>query len=147
MTQISRHERAVQAVLFDYDDTLATWAQPEAHLATQGAAATAATLRAAGLDLPDDFELQWLKALEFAASKSVQEQDEHTADDTLAFLVQFYGYVSLERKLVRQAVDAYFAPFIEARILLPGAQEMLSALHANGYHLALLHISDTTRPT
>ncbi len=138
MTQTSRHERAVQAVLFDFDDTLATLAQPQADLAVQGAAATAATLRAAGLDLPDDFELQWLKALEFAASKSVQEQDEHTADDTLAFLVQFYGYVSLERKLVRQAVDAYFAPFIEASIPLPGVMETLAALHAAGYHLGIV---------
>lgn len=138
MTQLPQRERAVQAVLFDFDQTVATLAQPEAELAAAGAAATAAVLRAAGLDLPDDFEMQWLKALEFAASKSVQEQDEHTADDTLAFLVQFYGYVSLERKLVRQAVDAYFAPFIAASALLPGAHETLTALHAAGYRLGIV---------
>mgnify|MGYP002682587702 CR=1 FL=1 len=138
MTHIPHHERSVQAILFDFDETLATLAQPAADLAVAGANAAAAVLRGAGLDLPDDFEVQWLKALEFAASKSVQEQDEHTADDTLAFLVQFYGYVALDRKLVRQAVDAHFAPFIEASILLPGAHETLTALHADGYYLGIV---------
>ena len=138
MTHIPHHERSVQAILFDFDETLATLAQPAADLAVAGANAAAAVLRGAGLDLPDDFEVQWLKALEFAASKSVQEQDEHTADDTLAFLVQFYGYVALDRKLVRQAVDAHFAPFIEASILLPGAHETLAALHADGYYLGIV---------
>lgn len=138
MTHIPHHERSVQAILFDFDETLATLAQPAADLAVAGANAAAAVLRGAGLDLPDDFEMQWLKALEFAASKSVQEQDEHTADDTLAFLVQFYGYVALDRKLVRQAVDAHFAPLIEASVLLPGAFETLAALHADGYHLGIV---------
>ncbi len=138
MTSIPFHERGIQAILFDFDDTLATLTQPEAELAAAGANAAAAVLRGAGLDLPGDFELQWLKALEFAASKSVQEQDEHTADDTLAFLAQFYGYVALDRKLVRQAVDAHFAPFIEASVLLPGAYETLAALYADGYHLGIV---------
>lgn len=135
MTQTSRHERVVQAVLFDFDDTLATLAQPQADLAVQGVAATAATLRAAWvLDLPDDFELQWLKALEFAASKSVQEQDEHTADQ----------HPGLPRPILTATCRSnanlcarLWTP-ISRRLSKPASRcraEALVALHAAGYHL------------
>jgi FMN phosphatase YigB (HAD superfamily) len=102
-------------------------------------------LRQAGLELPDDFASQWLKALDFAATKSAREQEEHTADDTLAFLVQFYGYLAVDRKLVRQAVDAHYAPLVAAVVALPGAVAAMRALQQAGFRLAVVANSNCDR--
>lgn len=138
LTLIPRHERSIQAILFDFEDTLASFAHPLSILADEGAQAATTVLRQAGLELPDDFASQWLKALDFAATKSAREQEEHTADDTLAFLVQFYGYLAVDRKLVRQAVDAHYAPLVAAVTALPGAIASLQTLHQAGFLLGVV---------
>lgn len=142
---IPLHERSIQAILFDFEDTLVSFARPLRMLADEGAQAATAVLRQAGLDLPDDFAEQWLKALEFAATKSAREQEEHTADDTLAFLVQFYGYREVDRKLVRQAVDAHYAPAVAAVTALPGVVTMAQTLHRAGFRLAVVANSNCDR--
>lgn len=142
---IPRHTRSIQAVLVDFEDTLAGFARPQHVLADEGAQAATAVLRQAGLELPDDFAGQWLKALDFAATKSAREQEEHTADDTLAFLVQFYGYLAVDRKLVRQAVDAHYAPLVAAVVALPGAVAAVQALQQAGFRLAVVANSNCDR--
>ncbi len=132
------HARSIQAVLFDFENTLVDFVRPWHDLADEGAEAATQHLRAAGLALPDDFASQWLKALEFAAAKSAREQEEHTADDTLAFLIQFYGYRDVDWKLVRQAVDAHLAPAVAAVRLLPGAMAVVQTLHAAGFRLGVV---------
>ncbi len=142
---IPLHERSIQAIVFDFEDTLVSFARPQPVLADEGALAATAVLRQAGLELPDDFASQWLKALEFAATKSTREQEEHTADDTLAFLVQFYGYREVDRKLIRQAVDAHYAPLVAAVAALPGAVAAAQRLHQAGFHLAVVANSNCDR--
>lgn len=139
------HERSIQAILCDFEDTLVGFVRPGPLLANEGAQAAARVLRTAGLELPDDFAGQWLKALAFAATKSAQEQEEHTADDTLAFLVQFYGYREVDRKLVLQAVDAHYAPAVAAVRALPGAAAATQALHAAGFRLGIVANSNCDR--
>ncbi len=131
-------ERAVQALLCAFDGALVTLTQPAAHLALCGAAALAQSLRAAGLRLPADCETLWLQALDLAAAKAAQAQQEQPADDTLAFLLQAHGVVGADPALLRRAVDAYFEPFSAASALQPGAAAALSALRAGGYRLGIV---------
>lgn len=142
---IPQHARSIQAILCDFEDTLVGFARPLHVLADEGAQAATAVLRQAGLELPDDFASQWLKALDFAATKSASEQEEHTADDTLAFLVQFYGYLAVDRKLVRHAVDAHYAPLVAAVVALPGAVAAVQALKQAGFRLAVVANSNCDR--
>ncbi len=133
-----KQRAAVQAVFFEMDGTLTTLQAPAQELAAAGAERMTRWLQAQGLTLPDDFATQWLAARRFAAEKARQEQEEHTADDTLAFLLQFHGYAGAARELVRQAVDEFFQPECAHRVLLPGAKETLQALRAHGYRLGII---------
>ncbi|MCS7220215.1 MAG: HAD family hydrolase [Anaerolineae bacterium] len=128
----------IQAVFFDFGDTLTTLQCSWQEVMTEGAVRMAQWLRVQGLSLPADFAEQWLAARRFAAQKARQEQEEHTADDTLAFLLQFHGHGKLGRDLIQQAVDVFFAPEREQRVLLPGARETLATLHERGYRLGVI---------
>lgn len=141
----AQQHAAVQAVFFDFGDTLTTLQRPWQEVMTEGAARMVRWLQAQGLSLPADFAEQWLAARHFAAQKARQEQEEHTADDTLAFLLQFYGHGKLSPSLVQQAVDVFFAPEREQRVLLPGARETLTALHDRGYRLGVISNATSDR--
>lgn len=125
-------------MLFDFEGTLADFIRPRHLLADEGAQAATAVLRAAGLALPDDFADQWRQALDLAAAKAAREQQEYSADDTLTFLIQYYGNSRASRKLVRQAVDAHYAPLVAAVTALPGALAVVQTLHQAGFHLAIV---------
>ena len=141
----TQQHAAVQAVFFDFGDTLTTLQCPWQEVMDEGAARMARWLQAQGLSLPTDFAEQWLAARHFAAQKARQEQEEHTADDTLAFLLQLYGYGKLNRGLIQQAVDIFFAPECERRVLLPDARETLATLHSQGYRLGVISNATSDR--
>jgi FMN phosphatase YigB (HAD superfamily) len=132
--------RLVQGVIFDFDDTLASLTQPLDELLKAGAQAAEAYLQHAGLELPAEFWPNIIEARRFAEEKSEEEQEEHLADDALSFLLQFFGYPAskLERAILHQAVDLFYAPEMTAWRLQPGALESLQRLQAAGYKLALL---------
>lgn len=132
--------RLVQGVIFDFDDTLAHLAQPLAALMEAGAQAAEAYMRASGMELPPDFALNIVEARRFAEEKSLEEQEEHLADDALSFLLQFYGYpVSrMDPKVLKQAVEIFYAPEMSAWRLAPGLKQVLQSLLDGGYKLALL---------
>ncbi len=132
--------RLVQGVIFDFDHTLARLAQPLAALLQTGAEAAEAYMRSTGMDLPPDFAPNIVEARRFAEEKSTEEKEEHLADDTLSFLLQFYGYPTsrMDPKVLKQAVDIFYAPEMTGWRLASGAKQMLESLRADGCKLALL---------
>lgn len=133
--------RLVQGVIFDFDDTLAYLPRPLDELMAEGARAAEAYMRSTGMDLlPADFWQQIIEARRFAQEKSDEEREEHIADDAMSFLLQFYGYPAsrMDLNVLRRAVDIFYAPEMSAWRLHSGALEMLKALHADKYKLAIL---------
>jgi FMN phosphatase YigB (HAD superfamily) len=135
-----RTPRLVQGIIFDFDDTLAELTRPLDELMAIGAQAADAYMRSTGMNLPDDFWPNIIEARRFAEEKSEQEMEEHIADDALSFLLQFFDYPAskLDRAVLTQAVDIFYAPEMTAWRLLPGSIETLQSLQAAGYRLALL---------
>jgi putative hydrolase of the HAD superfamily len=132
--------RLVQGIIFDFDDTLAHLAQPLAELMAAGAAAAEAYMRGAGMELPPDFAPNIVEARRFAEEKSLEEREEHLADDALSFLLQFYGYPAsrMDPDVLKRAVDIFYAPEMTAWRLAPNVKQALQALVADGFKLALL---------
>ncbi len=132
--------RLVRGVIFDFDYTLARPARPLDELMDEGARAADAYMRAAGMDLPEDFHTNIVEARRFAAEKSRDEQEEHIADDAMSFLLQFFGYPAsrMDPDVLRRAVDIFYAPEMSAWRLAAGAKETLAALQGAGYKLAVL---------
>lgn len=133
--------RLVQGVIFDFDDTLAYLTRSLDELMAEGAKAAEAYMRSTGMDLlPADFWTQIVEARRFAQEKSDEEREEHIADDAMSFLLQFYGYPAsrLDRDVLRRAVDIFYAPEMSAWRVHPGVLDMLKALQAEKYKLAIL---------
>lgn len=132
--------RLVQGVIFDFDNTLARLAQPLGTLMASGAHAADAYMRSTGMDLPPDFAPNIVEARRFAEEKSVEEKEEHLADDALGFLLQFYGYPTsrMDPQVLKQAVDIFYAPEMTAWRLTPSTKQTLESLRVEGYKLALL---------
>ena len=130
----------VRGVIFDFDQTLAELARPLADLMLEGAQSAAAYMRSTGMELPDDFANNIVEARRFSEEKSEEEREEHIADDAMSFLLQFFGYPAsrMDPDVLRRAVDLFYAPEMTAWQLRPGVQEMLTALSAAGYSLALI---------
>ncbi|MEZ4868648.1 MAG: HAD hydrolase-like protein [Caldilineaceae bacterium] len=132
--------RLVQGLIIDFDDTLAYLTRPQDELWAAGAQAAEAYMRSTGMELPADFWQQIIEARRFAEEKSEEEREEHIADDALSFLLQFVGYPvsKMDRAVLRQAVDIFYAPEMTAWALQPGVLTALQALQAANYKLALI---------
>ena len=132
--------RLIAGVIFDFDDTLATLARPHAELLEEGARNATAYMRSTGMALADDFWEHMIDARRFAEQKSEEEQEEHSADDALSFLLQFVGYPisRMNPQVLQRAVDIFYAPEMTAWRLRPGALDLLRGLHGAGYELAVL---------
>lgn len=135
-----RPRRLVQGIVFDFDNTLARLKRPLDELMAEGARNAEAYMRSTGMDLPADFWESIVEARIFAATKSDDEQEEHTADDTLSFLVQFFGYPAskMDPDVLHRAVDLFYAPEMTAWEPMPGALDLLRRLQADGYRLAVI---------
>jgi putative hydrolase of the HAD superfamily len=132
--------RLLQGVVFDFDNTLAYLARPLEELMAEGAQAAEAYMRSTGMELPPDFAPNIVEARRFAEEKSLEEKEEHLADDALGFLLQFYGYPAsrMDPKVLNQAVDIFYAPEMTAWRLRHGVKPVLQALLDDGCKLALL---------
>lgn len=133
--------RLVQGVIFDFDNTLARLRRPLDVLMEEGARQAEAYMRSTGMeDLPPDFWRSIVEARLFAQTKSDDEQEEHTADDTLSFLLQFFGYPAsrMDPDVLRRAVDFFYAPEMLAWEPMPGAHQVLAQLQEEGYRLAII---------
>ncbi len=136
-----RPRRLVQGLIFDFDNTLARLAEPLDGLMAQGAETAVAYMRSTGMtDLPEEFAGHLVEARLFAQQKSEDEQEEHTADDTLSFLLQFFNYPAsrMNEEVLRQAVDLFYAPEMTAWEPVPGAIELLAELRDEGFPLAVI---------
>lgn len=132
--------RLVQGIIFDFDYTLALPARPLDACMEEGARAAEAYMRSRDMDLPDDFWVNIVEARRFAQEKSVEEAEEHIADDAMSFLLQFFGYPAsrLDPDVLRTAVDIFYAPEMTSWQLAPGALSLLQTLQAADYKLALI---------
>ncbi len=132
--------RLIQGIIFDFDDTLAQLSRPIHELMVEGGKNAVGYMRATGMDLYDTFWEQMIEARTFAESKSDEEQEEHIANDTLSFLLQFFNYPAsrMDPNVLKSAVDMFYAPEMVAWQLLPHAKETLAELQSQGYKLALI---------
>ena len=136
-----RPRKLVQGFIFDFDHTLGRLSSPLDELMKAGAQTALAYMRATGMtDLPDDFAEHLVEARRFAEQKSDDEQEEHTADDTLSFLLQFFNYPAsrMDEDILRQAVDLFHAPEMSAWEPMPGAIDLLQQLLVEGYPVAVI---------
>jgi FMN phosphatase YigB (HAD superfamily) len=130
----------VRGIIFDFDYTLAVPFRSLDELMEEGAKAAEQYMRGTGMDFPEDFWHNIVEARRFAQEKSVEEAEEHIADDAMSFLLQFFGYPAskMDPNVLRQAVDIFYAPEMTGWQLAPGAEEMLEALVQADYKLALI---------
>ena len=130
----------IRGLIFDFDATLAVRTRPLDDLMREGALAAEAYMRSTGMELPENFAASMVEARRFAEEKSVEEQEEHVADDALSFLLQFFGYPAsrMNPEILRRAVDIFYAPEMTAWKLRSGAIAALETLRASGYRLALM---------
>lgn len=130
----------VRGVVFDFEGTLAYRTAPLDRLMEQGARNAEAFMRSQGMDLPQDFWQYIVEARRFAAAKSEEEQEEHNANDTLSFLLQFYGYPAgqVAPEIVEEAVDIFYEPELVAWQLHRHATESLAVLRNAGYRLGIV---------
>ncbi len=136
-----RQERLIKGIIFDFDNTLARLTRPRRELMEDGAKAAEAYMRSTGMDdLPEDFWKSIVEARIFAETKSDDEQEEHIANDTLSFLLQFFGYPAskMDLDVLNQAVDLFYAPEMTAWEPMPGAIQLLEQLRQEGYKLAVI---------
>lgn len=136
-----RPRKLVQGLIFDFDNTLAHLSISQDELMQNGAQTAVAYMRSTGMtDLPEAFESSLVEARLFAQEKSDDEQEEHTADDTLSFLLQFFNYPAsrMDEDVLRRAVDLFYAPEMTAWQPLPGAIDLLRQLQSQGYPLAVI---------
>ncbi len=136
-----RPRKLVQGLVFDFDNTLARLNKPLDDLMKTGAQTAVQYMRSTGMtDLPDEISEHLVEARIFAETKSDDEQEEHTADDTLSFLLQFVGYPAsrMNEEVLRRAVDLFYAPEMTAWEPMPGAIELLRQLHGAGFPLAVI---------
>lgn len=131
----------VQGLIFDFDNTLARLTRSLDDLMDEGAQQAVAYMRSTGMDdLPDDFWESLVEARLFAQEKSDDEQEEHTAEDTLSFLLQFFGYPAsrMDRDVLARAVDLFYAPEMTAWEPMPGARGLLQQLQAQQIPVAVI---------
>lgn len=135
-----RRPRLVQAILFDFDQTIAALATPQEALLARGADDALAYMRAQGMELPDEVAAHLVEARRFAEEKSEEENEEHLADDAMTFLLQFFGYPTsrMDPEVLRAAVDLFYAPEAEAWQLRPEARRVFAQLRTQGYRLGLM---------
>lgn len=132
--------RLVHGIVFDFDDTLAVLTRPQDELLQQGAREALAYMRSTGMELPDTFAAHMVDARRFAERKSVDESEEHIADDALSFLLQFFGFPTsrMDPAVLHRAVDIFYAYEMTAWQLRPDAIPTLKRLRELGFHIAVL---------
>jgi putative hydrolase of the HAD superfamily len=138
---VPRPRRLVQGIIFDFDNTLARLKRPIEELMREGAKTAEAYMRATGMDdLPEEFWESIVEARIFAQTKSDDEQEEHIAEDTLSFLLQFFGYPAskMDLDVLHRAVDLFYAPEMTAWEAMPDAVDLLRGLSEEGYKIALI---------
>jgi FMN phosphatase YigB (HAD superfamily) len=138
---VPRARPLVQGIIFDFDNTLARLKRPIDELMREGAKNAEAYMRATGMDdLPEEFWESIVEARIFAQTKSDDEQEEHIAEDTLSFLLQFFGYPAskMDPDVLHRAVDLFYAPEMTAWEAMPGAVDLLRGLSEEGYKIAII---------
>ncbi len=137
---LSRRPSMLRGIIFDFDYTLARPRRPMAEQWQEGARTAQQFLESQGLELFPDFWEQVIEARRFAQQKSEDEEEEHIANDTMSFLLQFCGYPAskMEEQVLKTSVDLFYAPEMTGWELLPGVTDTLNALRNLGLELAIL---------
>lgn len=136
----SRRPAMLRGVIFDFDYTLARPSAPMVELWEEGARTCQTYLESQGLELFPGFWEQVLEARRFAQQKSEEEEEEHIANDTMSFLLQFCGYPAskMDEQVLKTSVDLFYAPEMTGWEVLPGVTDALETLRAAGLKLAVI---------
>lgn len=135
-----RRPAMLGGLVFDFDHTLAKPRTPLADQWQEGARMAQSYLESQGLELFPDFWEQVLEARRFAQQKSEEEEEEHIANDTMSFLLQFCGYPAsqMDAQILQTSVDLFYAPEMTGWDLLPGVTDTLATLQDMGLKLAVI---------
>ncbi len=135
-----RRPALLGSLIFDFDYTLARPRTPLADQWQEGARTAQSYLESQGLELFPDFWEQILEARRFAQQKSEEEEEEHIANDTMSFLLQFCGYPAskMDEQVLTTSVDLLYAPEMTGWELLPGVTDTLITLQNMGLKLAII---------
>ncbi len=136
----ARSPSLLGGVVFDFDNTLATLRTPHTQIMAEGAQTAQHYMESQGMELFPEFWEQIIEARQFAAQKSDDEEEEHIANDTMSFLLQFCGYPAsrLDEQVLTTAVDLFYAPEMVGWDVLPDVPETLAALGDMGLQLAIV---------
>ena len=127
-------------IIFDFDHTLAFLNRPHDDLMTEGARMAQAYMEQNGMELFPDFWEQIISARRFAQEKSDEESEEHIANDTMSFLLQFCGYPAskMDSEVLSTSVDLFYAPEMQAWTLFEGVWASLNRLRQLDVNLAIV---------
>jgi len=112
--------------------------RPWEEVAEEGAQQMTDYLTAQGFDLPQDFPERWLAARVFAERKANEEQEEMTANQTLAFLLRLHSLSNVPQVTIHTAVDVYFEPELAAWTPFDDAVSTLAELSSRHYRLGII---------
>lgn len=127
-------------LVLDFDNTLAVLRTAHAQMMAEGAQTAQQYMEAQGMELFPEFWEQIIDARQFALQKSDEEEEEHIANDTMSFLLQFCGYPAsrLDEQVLTTAVDLFYAPEMLGWDLFPGVTDTLEVLDQAGLRLAIV---------
>ncbi len=127
-------------IVFDFDNTLATLRTAHAQMMAEGARTAQQFMESQGMELFPEFWEQIIDARQFAWQKSDDEEEEHIANDTMSFLLQFCGYPAsrLDEQVLTTAVDLFYAPEMLGWDLFADVPATLTALQNMGLQLAIV---------
>lgn len=130
----------LKGLILDFDHTLARPRSALSEMWQEGARTAQSYLESQGLELFPEFWEQVLEARRFAQTKSEEEEEEHIANDTMSFLLQFCGYPAseMDEQVLKTSVDLFYAPEMIGWELLPGVTDTLTALKGMGLNLAVI---------
>lgn len=138
--QKTRQLPLLGGIIFDFDNTLATLSSPHAQFMEEGARTAQSYMESTGMELFPEFWEQIIDARLFAAKKSEEEEEEHIANDTMSFLLQFCGYPAsrMDEKVLHASVELFYAPEMTGWKLADGVLPTLEELQAMGLKLAIV---------
>ncbi|MXZ25164.1 MAG: HAD family hydrolase [Caldilineaceae bacterium SB0665_bin_21] len=132
--------RLLAGIIFDFDHTLAFLDRPHEDLMAEGARMAQDYMEQSGMELFPDFWEQIISARQFAQEKSEEEAEEHIANDTMSFLLQFCGYPAskMDSRVLATSVDLFYAPEMQSWRLYDGVMAALSHLRHLDVNLAIV---------